>query len=62
MTLEEATIEADRLRRMDNIRSARIERILPEYTDPIKDGDNGWDVVAVYETVCTMIQKRWSIK
>ena len=52
MTLEEASIEADRLRRMDNIESATIERILSDLgfvrIDPIKDGDDGWDVVAVY--------------
>ena len=44
MTLEEATIEAECLRRLGVIDSAKIERILPEAIDPIKDGDNGWDI------------------
>lgn len=44
MTLEEATIEAECLRRLGVIESAKIERILPEAIDPIKDGDDGWDI------------------
>ena len=43
MKREEALEEANRINNLDGV-EAEIVRILPEGVDPIKEGDNGWDV------------------
>ena len=44
MTKDEANAKVDRLNKLPGL-SARAVRILPGHQDPIKPGDNGWDVL-----------------
>jgi hypothetical protein len=44
MTHIEAIAQSDRYNRNVKHLSAKVVRILPAHTDPITDGDNGWDV------------------
>ena len=43
MTHTEALTKAERLNGYRDV-SAKVVRILPATTDPVKAGDNGWDV------------------
>jgi hypothetical protein len=44
MTKDEANAKVDRLHQLPGL-SARAVRILPAGQDPIRPGDNGWDVL-----------------
>ena len=43
MTYKEAKAEAERYNTYTNY-TAKVVRILPRHLDPVREGDNGWDV------------------